>query len=214
MISFFADAYLSFLTDLLDFSLNSYRRVYRLMKLITFAFILFHVLVVVINRITFSLKVSEHLFKLIVSLCCCFYRRSQLIIRRSNYRCVFFYYSRILSCVDRSTKSFFVRIKRWSRSLSVLSDVICSSSCFYLACTFISLLRCLFSHLLFNASVYCDKAKRFVTIALELSLITSITLSRLTSIFLDHWRLKLSNTLIYEFLSPASDFSCRVILSW
>jgi len=127
---------------------------------------------------------------------------------------VFFYYSCILSCVNRSTKSFFVHIKRWSRFLSVSSDVICSSSRFFLACTSISLLRCFFLHLLFNASVYCDEAKRFVTIALKLSLVTSMILSRLASIFLDHWRSKLSNTSIYEFLSSASDSSCRVILSW
>ncbi len=75
MISLFADTHLSFLTDLLDFSLNSYRRVHRSARLMMFALILFHVLVVVINRTTFSLKVSEHLFELIVSLCCCFHRR-------------------------------------------------------------------------------------------------------------------------------------------
>ena len=74
MISLFADAHLSFLTDLLELSLNSYWRVHRLTKLMTFALNLFHVLVVVINRITFSLKVSEHLFELIVSLCCYFHR--------------------------------------------------------------------------------------------------------------------------------------------
>ncbi len=73
MISLFADAHLSFLTDLLKFSLNSYWCVHRLTKLMTFALNLFHVLVVVINRITFSLKVSEHLFELIVSLCCYFH---------------------------------------------------------------------------------------------------------------------------------------------
>ena len=75
MISLFADAHLSFLTDLLGFSLNSYRRVHRSTKLMTFALILVHVLVLVINRTTFSLKVSKHLLELIVSLCCCFHRR-------------------------------------------------------------------------------------------------------------------------------------------
>ncbi len=111
-------------------------------------------------------------------------------------------------------KSFFIYIKRWSCFLSVSSDIICSSSRFFLACTFIFLLRCFFSHLLFNASVYCDEVKHFIMIALEFSLVTSITLLRLASIFLDHWRSKLSNTSIYEFLSSASDSSCRVILSW
>ncbi len=75
MISLFADAHLSFLTDLLEFSLNSYRRVQRSTRLMTFALNLFHVLVVVINWITFSLKVSEHLFELIVNLCCYFHCR-------------------------------------------------------------------------------------------------------------------------------------------
>ncbi len=74
MISLFADAHLSFLTDLLEFSLNSYQRVHRSTKLMTFALNFFHVLVVVINQTTFSLKVSEHLFELIVSLCCYFHR--------------------------------------------------------------------------------------------------------------------------------------------
>jgi len=127
---------------------------------------------------------------------------------------VFFYYSRILSCADRSTKSFFVRIKRWPRFLSVSHGVICPSSRFSLACTSISLLRCSFSHLLFNASVYCGEARRSATIALEPSLATPMALSRLASIFLDHWRSKLSNTSIYEFLWSASDLPCRVILSW
>ncbi len=73
MISLFADAHFSFLTDLLEFSLNSYRRVHRSTRLMTFALNLFHVLVIVINRTTFSLKVSKHLFELIVSLCCYFH---------------------------------------------------------------------------------------------------------------------------------------------
>ncbi len=74
MISLFADVHLSFLTDLLESSLNSYWRVHRLTRLMTFALNLFHVLIVVINWITFSLKVSEHLFELIVNLCCYFHR--------------------------------------------------------------------------------------------------------------------------------------------
>ncbi len=75
MIPLFAGTHLSFLADLLGFPLNSYRRVHRSAGLMVFALILFHVLVVVANRTTFSLKVPEHLFGLIVSLCCCFHRR-------------------------------------------------------------------------------------------------------------------------------------------
>jgi hypothetical protein len=75
MIPLFAGAHLSFLADLLGFPLDSYRRVYRLAGLMAFALNLFHVLVVVANRATFSLKVPEHLFGLIVSLCCYFHRR-------------------------------------------------------------------------------------------------------------------------------------------
>ncbi len=127
---------------------------------------------------------------------------------------MFFYYSRILSCAGRSTKSFFVCIKRWPRFLPVSPGVICSSSRFSLACTSISLLRCFFSHLLFNASVYCGGAGRSATVAPEPSLATSMALSRLASIFLDHWRSKLGNTSIYEFLPSASDLPCRAILSW
>jgi len=127
---------------------------------------------------------------------------------------VFFYYSRILSCVDRSTKSFFVRTKRWPRFLPVPPGVICPPSRFSLACTSISLLRCSFPHLLSNAPVYCGEAGRSATIAPEPSLATPMTLSRLASIFLDHWRSKLGNTSIYEFLPSASDLPCRAILSW
>jgi len=73
MISLFANIHLSFLTDLLEFSLNSYQRVHRLTRLMTFTLNLFHVLIIMINQITFLLKVSKHLFELIVNLCCYFH---------------------------------------------------------------------------------------------------------------------------------------------
>jgi Ferric reductase like transmembrane component len=76
MIPLFAGAHLSFLADLLGLPLDAYRRVHRSAGLMTFALILFHVLVVVANRTSFSLGVPEHLFGLIVSSCCYFHRRS------------------------------------------------------------------------------------------------------------------------------------------
>jgi hypothetical protein len=60
MIPLFAGAHLSFLADLLGFPLDAYRRVHRSAGSMTFALILFHILIVVINRTSFSLGVSEH----------------------------------------------------------------------------------------------------------------------------------------------------------
>jgi hypothetical protein len=68
MTPLFAGPHLGFLADLFGFSLDTYRLLHRSAGLMSFACILFHVLVVVANRISFSLAVPEHLYGLIVRL--------------------------------------------------------------------------------------------------------------------------------------------------
>ena len=66
MIPLFAGAHLSFLADLLGFPLNTIRRIHRSAGLMAVALLLFHALVLVSDRTSFSLKVPEHLYGLIV----------------------------------------------------------------------------------------------------------------------------------------------------
>lgn len=68
MTPLFAGPHLDFLADLIGFPLNTYRRLHRSAGLMSFACILFHVIVVMANRISFPLTVREHLYELIVRL--------------------------------------------------------------------------------------------------------------------------------------------------
>jgi len=109
-ILLFVNSYLNFLIDMLDSRLSTYRRVHRSTNLMSFALLLFHILIVAIRRTSFSLRVLEHLYEMIVCSC----RRSRyvtLIACRQNCRCVCSCYSFILLCVNSFTKSFFARIK-------------------------------------------------------------------------------------------------------
>jgi hypothetical protein len=68
MIPLFAGPHLSFLADLLGVSLRTYRQVHRSAGLMSFALILFNVLVVVFSRASFPLDLPQNLSGLIVRL--------------------------------------------------------------------------------------------------------------------------------------------------
>jgi len=133
MIPVFAGPHLSFLADILGFRLGAYRYVHRSAGLMSFALLLFHVLVVVIQRTSISVGVPEHLYGIIVGPCC----RSRclvLTVYRQDRRCVCSCYSPIPCCVDLPTKSFFVRTKYWLGFLPTRPGVICRQTRFFPVC--------------------------------------------------------------------------------
>lgn len=67
MIPLFAGMHLSVLADLLGMSLRTYRRVHRSAGLISFALMLFHVVVVVASQVSYALDKPQNLFAVIVS---------------------------------------------------------------------------------------------------------------------------------------------------
>jgi hypothetical protein len=67
MVPLFVGPHHSFLADTLGISLSSLRRVHRSASWMTFAFALFHVIVAVAGRTSFSLSKSQNLFTIIVS---------------------------------------------------------------------------------------------------------------------------------------------------
>ena len=67
MIPLFAGPHLSFLADVLGFRLGTYRLVHRSAGVMSFALLLFHILVVAVERTSFPLEISEHLYGVIVS---------------------------------------------------------------------------------------------------------------------------------------------------
>ncbi len=67
MIPLFAGPHLAFLADVLGFRLGTYRQIHRSAGLMSFAHLLFHLLVVAVKRTSFSLKIPEHLYGTIVS---------------------------------------------------------------------------------------------------------------------------------------------------
>ena len=66
MIPLLAGPHLSFLADILGFRLGTYRRVHRSAGVMSFALLLFHVLVVAFQRTSLSLRIPEHLYGTIV----------------------------------------------------------------------------------------------------------------------------------------------------
>ena len=66
MIPLLAGLYLSFLADIVGFRLGTYRCVHRSAGVIFFALLLFHVLVVIFQRTSLSLRISEHLYETII----------------------------------------------------------------------------------------------------------------------------------------------------
>lgn len=66
MIPLLAGPHLSFLADILSFRLDTYRRVHRSAGVMSFALLLFHVLVIAFQRTSLSLRIPEHLYGTIV----------------------------------------------------------------------------------------------------------------------------------------------------
>lgn len=172
MIPLFADSYLSFLADILGFCLDTYRRVYRSAGVMSFALLLFHALVVAVRRTSLFLGVSAHLYGTIV----CSHRYSRywvLIVCRQDRLCVCSCSSLIPSCVDPSTKSFFVRTKYWQCFPLTRLGAICRRTRCFLIYISISSLGCSSLRRSFNVLVFCDGMETFVIITFELSLLTS-----------------------------------------
>ena len=140
MIPLFAGAHLSFLADLLGFPLNTVRRVHRSAGLMAVALLLFHALVLVSDRTSFSLKVPEHLYGLIVR------HPSPLAFTltppRQDRPSVFSCSSHIPSCAGPRTKSFSERTKHWPRCPHTPVGVTCHPIRCSLACISTSLPRC------------------------------------------------------------------------
>jgi len=67
MIPLFAGPHLGFLADVLGFRLDTYRRIHRSVGVMSFALLLFHVLVIADKRTAFSLRIPEHLYGVMVS---------------------------------------------------------------------------------------------------------------------------------------------------
>ncbi|KAH7310340.1 hypothetical protein BKA65DRAFT_366236, partial [Rhexocercosporidium sp. MPI-PUGE-AT-0058] len=66
IISLFFKTYFSFLADRFTISLKTFRIIHRLISIISFTFIFFHVFIVIVYNIkTFSLSVPENFHKLI-----------------------------------------------------------------------------------------------------------------------------------------------------
>jgi len=134
MIPLFAGPHLSFLADMLGFRLGTYRRIHRSAGLMSFALLLFHILIVAVQRTSFSLRIPEHLYGMIV---CprCHSRYVALTACRQDRRCVCSCYSPIPSCADPPTKSFFARIKHWPCFPPTRCGVICRRTRCFPACT-------------------------------------------------------------------------------
>ena len=124
MIPLFAGPHLSFLADILGFCLGTYRHVHRSAGVMSFALLLFHALVVAVQRTSLSLRVSTHLYGTIVCPHRCS-RYSVLIMCRQDRPCVCSCSSLIPSCADLPTKSFFVRTKHWPCFPPTRFGVIC-----------------------------------------------------------------------------------------
>ena len=71
MVPLFAGPHLSILADMLGFRLGIYRQIHRSAGLISFALLLFHLLVVALQRTSFSLKIPAQFYGMIVSPLCC-----------------------------------------------------------------------------------------------------------------------------------------------
>ncbi|OCK88971.1 uncharacterized protein K441DRAFT_586055, partial [Cenococcum geophilum 1.58] len=61
IIPLFASPYLNFLIDILRVSLNIYRRVYRLVRIISFILLLFYIFTVMASQNSFPLCVAENI---------------------------------------------------------------------------------------------------------------------------------------------------------
>ena len=66
LISLFVNFHLSFLINIFDFRLNIYRRVHYSTNLMLFALLLFYILIVVIQRTLFFVKILKHFYERIV----------------------------------------------------------------------------------------------------------------------------------------------------
>ena len=114
MISLLTNPHLSFLADILSFRLgtSTYRRVHRSAGVMSFALLLFHVLIIAFQRTSLSLRIPEHLYKTIV----CPRRYSRyltLMTCRQDRSYVYSCYSLIPSYANPSINPFFARIKHW-----------------------------------------------------------------------------------------------------
>ena len=164
MIPLFAGPHLSFLADVLGFRLDTYCRVHRSAGSMSFALLLFHVLVVAAQRTSSSVGVPQHLYGVIVRPPRCS-RCSTLTECRQDRRCVCSCYSPIPSCADLPTKSFFGRTKHWRCCPPTRRGVICRQTRCFPACTSTSPLGYFFPRLSSNASASCGEMGPSATVA-------------------------------------------------
>ena len=112
MIALLADPHLSFLADILGFRLGISRHVHRSAGVMSFALLLFHVLIVAFQRTSLSLRTPEHLYGTIVCPRRCS-RYLALMACRQGRPCVCSCYSPIPSYANPPMKSSFARTKHW-----------------------------------------------------------------------------------------------------
>ena len=183
MVPLFAGPHLSFLAGVLGFRLDLYHYVHRSAGLMSFTLSLFHVLVVVIQRPSFSLNISEHLYGTIV----CSPPRSRcltLTLYRQDHAYVYLCYSPTPSCADPPTKSSCECTKHWPSFLPTQSGIIYRRIYSSHACTFISPRRYSSLRRWSNVSASCGGMGPSATVTPEPSSLMLRARSRLRSDFL------------------------------
>ena len=177
MIPLFASPHLSFLADILGFRLGTYRRVHRSAGVMSFALLLFHALIVAVQRTSLPLRVLRNLYGTIV----CPHRCSRylaLIACRRDRPCVCSCYSPIHSYADPPTKSFFARTKHWPCFPPIRFGVIYRRTRCLPACTSTSPLGYSSLRRSSNALASCGGMETSATVAPELSSLTPKARSR------------------------------------
>ena len=177
MIPLLAGPHLSFLADILSFRLGTYRRVHRSAGVMSFALLLFHVLVVAFQRTSLSLRIPEHLYGTII----CPRRCSPylaLMACRQDRPCVCSCYSPIPSYANPPMKSFFARTKHWPCFPLARFGVIYRRTRFFPVCTSTSPLGYSSLRQSSNALASCGGMGTSATVVPELSSLTPKARSR------------------------------------